>query len=47
MTATEAAELSKLIENAGRGHDMTEDDFLGPLKLLGRAAPSSLRRCHL
>jgi hypothetical protein len=37
MTATEAAELSKLIENAGRGHDMTEDDFLGPLKLLGRA----------
>jgi hypothetical protein len=36
MTATEAAGLSKLIENAGRGQEITEDDFLGPLKRLGR-----------
>lgn len=37
MTATEAAELSQLIENAGRGPEMTADDFLGPPKRLGRA----------
>jgi hypothetical protein len=37
MSATEAAELSQLIENAGRGPEMTVDDFLGPPKRLGRA----------
>lgn len=36
MTSAEAAHLSKLIEDAARGPEMTEEDFQGPLKRLGR-----------
>ncbi|MDQ1292600.1 MAG: hypothetical protein QG608_480 [Actinomycetota bacterium] len=36
MSAAEAAGLSAILEKASRGRNMTESDFLGPLKRLGR-----------